>query len=69
VTNLELAIEKLEAARVILAAVDAYHETCGRLIAEANKLGDEAEALLQGDEDGQRDDGHNETDRGAVSAA
>ena len=45
-TNIELALEKLEAARIILSAVDAYQETCARLLAESSKLTDEVEVLL-----------------------
>jgi hypothetical protein len=50
--NLELAREKLEAARLILGAIDSYLETAERLQIEAHKLSDEALALIVGDEDG-----------------
>jgi hypothetical protein len=50
--NLELAREKLEAARIILGAIDSYLETAERLQIEARKLSDEALALIVGDENG-----------------
>jgi hypothetical protein len=45
-TNLELAREKLEAARLILGAIDNYLETCARLQVEVRKLSNEADQLL-----------------------
>ena len=51
-TNIELALEKLEAARLILGAIDSYLETCSRLQLEVHKLADEAEQLTKGDADG-----------------
>lgn len=45
-TNLLLAQEKLEAARLVLAAAEAYQATTERLLAESRKLADEALALL-----------------------
>jgi hypothetical protein len=48
-TNLELAMEKLEAARLIIGAAESYLETVNRLIAESSKLADEAEQLLEAD--------------------
>ncbi len=48
-TNLELAAEKLKAARIVLDSANAYFETAQRLIAESSKLTDEAERLVKGD--------------------
>lgn len=45
-SNIELIMQKHEAVRVILAAVEAYGATVERLLAESNKLLAEAEALL-----------------------
>jgi hypothetical protein len=67
--NLELAREKLEAARIILGAIDSYLETAERLQIEARKLSDEALALIVGDEDGSSkgNSGDHDTDRVAAS--
>jgi hypothetical protein len=48
-TNLDLAAEKLEAARIVLAAAGNYMETAERLIAEGRKLREEAEKLIEGE--------------------
>lgn len=51
-SNIELGLEKIEAARIILETIDAYLATCERLQGEARKLADEVEQLLKGDGDG-----------------